>query len=265
MWNKNIIKIVYDFIMLILVIMVYGVSATGILFHEIAGLIIFALFVIHLFYNRKWIIHASKKIIDKTFSKRIKTMYVVDILLFCMFILTGISGVLISKELFKFGYVYIWRYVHIISATICLILLGLHAGLHGNMIINTIKKYIHVPIVIGRTIGVIILITIFGVAIYGIKQNDNRKDKNVTVVKLIEDIFNPKESLGLDHANDQSKKEEHGIDKNKLGNEHNNFNGISILEISSGFLFVIILCSIVVDVIENRIRKKLRMKKAYCA
>jgi hypothetical protein len=55
--------------MIILVILIYSVSATGILFHEIVGLIIFVLFVIHLFYNRKWITNLTKRLFDKTLVK----------------------------------------------------------------------------------------------------------------------------------------------------------------------------------------------------
>ncbi|GMO11227.1 MAG: hypothetical protein Ta2A_19360 [Treponemataceae bacterium] len=65
MVNKNVLKVFFDFIMTILLVMIYSVSGTGVLFHEITGLTIFVLFSIHLFYNRKWISGVTKKILDK--------------------------------------------------------------------------------------------------------------------------------------------------------------------------------------------------------
>jgi FtsH-binding integral membrane protein len=56
--NSSLVRIGFDFAMVILLLMIYSVSAAGPLFHEIAGLVIFTLFSIHLFYNRKWIVHA---------------------------------------------------------------------------------------------------------------------------------------------------------------------------------------------------------------
>lgn len=259
---KNIMKIIFDIIMLLLVLMIYSVSATGVLFHEIAGLIIFLLFVIHILYNRKWIVQVQKRMFDTTFSKKSKVLYITDILIFLMFLVSGISGILISKEVFKFGFVYIWRYVHIISSAICLLLLGVHIGLHRNMIINIIRKYIHLPIVIGRIITVLVLFVIFGLGIYGIVVSEVKQNKDITVKNLLEDVFTKKEGMEIERNDGQLKKEEHGQNKEKIEEKDNQYNGKSVLIISSGFLSIIILCSIIIGIIENRIKKK--RKTAYC-
>ena len=135
-------KIIFDIFMLILLIQVYSVSATGHIFHEIAGLIIYVFFIVHLAYNNKWILNIQKRLNNRTLTNKAKFIYVIDVMLFLAFVLTGISGIMISKYIFKFGMAFVWRYIHILSSALSVILLGIHLGLHIRMINNTIlSKY----------------------------------------------------------------------------------------------------------------------------
>lgn len=173
---NNMMKIVFDFIMLVLLVMVYSVSATGTVFHEISGLIIYIFFIIHLLYNHNWINNIKNHLFDKTLSTKTKFMYIIDFLLLITFITAGISGIVISKYLFKIGITYIWRYVHIVSSAIAVLLLGIHIGLHIKMINTIIKNKIKIY----KKVYIVLFAVIFGIGIYGIiisTENGNNKEK----------------------------------------------------------------------------------------
>ncbi|MDR0568197.1 MAG: DUF4405 domain-containing protein [Spirochaetaceae bacterium] len=132
-------KVLFDLVMLILLTAVYCAQPTGIPVHEYIGTAVYLLFIIHLAYNYRWIIGVGKKFFDKAVSPRVKLMYAVDWLLLIAFILIGLSGVMISRVLFKFGKMPVWRPMHSIASAVSLILLALHAGLHGKMIVHAVK------------------------------------------------------------------------------------------------------------------------------
>lgn len=204
MKNTNLIKIIFDTIMLILLIMVYCASATGLIYHEITGLIIFLLFFIHLFYNRKWVIQVGKRIFDKSFNRKQKFMYVLNTLLLILFITAGISGIMMSKIVFKLegriGNMFILRYVHVFSAVLSVILIGIHIGIHWKMIIHTIKTRIHIPAIISKICVIITILAIFEISTYGIITSmtvqENREHgptiQSISVLSIFEDVFNIK-------------------------------------------------------------------------
>ncbi|MDR0562897.1 MAG: DUF4405 domain-containing protein [Spirochaetaceae bacterium] len=149
-------KIMFDLIMLILLVLVYCAYPTGMVFHEYAGLAVYLLFILHLAYNRAWIINAGKRLFDKSLGIRLKCRYATAILLLIGFMLVGLSGVMISREVFKLGIMPVWRPMHSIASAVTAILLGLHIGLHGTMIVNTVKS---------RTKGAFPIVVLFSIVI----------------------------------------------------------------------------------------------------
>ncbi|QQO07877.1 DUF4405 domain-containing protein [Breznakiella homolactica] len=168
MKNTNLKKILFDLVLVVLLVMVYSVSATGLIFHEIAGLVIFALFGVHLFYNRRWIVQAGKRIFDKNFSSRQRLLYVVDLLLLVSFLVCRVSGVLISKVLFGLEGAMAWKAAHMLSAMLALVLTGVHLGLHWKMILHTLKTRFPMPVAARRILagGLLALVMVSGV--YGL-------------------------------------------------------------------------------------------------
>jgi len=251
---NNKVKTVYDFAMLALLVVVYSVSATGILIHEILGLIIYVFFIIHLLYNYKWIKNVTKRIFDNSLNEKTKFMYLIDLLLLLMFIVVGISGIMISKYIFKIGIKYVWGYIHIVSSALTVLLLGFHIELHLKTVNNVMKNKISYY----KILYIFLLIFVFSIGTYGILQKNNRNEtQTISVLNHFEDVFKINDSVKKDHEN----KIEHGYkekDKGNLTEEYikDEFKLDSVIKISSGYLMAIILFSIIINIIRNITRKK---------
>jgi hypothetical protein len=270
---SNFSKVVFDLVMFILLVAVYCAQPTGIPVHEYIGIAIYIFFIIHLVYNYEWIINIGKKLFDKTTGIRIRFIYVVDILLLIAFIIIGLSGIMISHVIFKLGIMPVWRPLHSIISSVSIVLLSIHIGLHGNMIINAVKTKIKLSFTVIKIVASIVFAIILCAGIYGdvvskikpVQNNITRRPKYETVLALFERSINlisgPPEYVrnratgGGDRENNNA--EARG-GRERQGPPQNNFK-INVLLISiSNYLAFIILCSIVVFLIDSKIQKKAR-------
>lgn len=127
---KRKLKITLDIIMLLMTITFFQKNLISLQYHEIAGLILIAVMVLHIAINGK-IIRAMCKNFIKIPSE-IKVGIFVDALLLICFLWIGLSGILISRTIltgissnnaiFKLG--------HMAAGGLSVILLGVHIGLH---------------------------------------------------------------------------------------------------------------------------------------
>lgn len=168
-------KLIFDLIMAMLWITLMIYSLTGAYWHEVLGLLILVLFGIHLIYNMK----KMKREIPRMFrpGKRAMTQrYVVDFALLFFGFFTGISGVLISKEILTgiaAANIPLWTLLHVWSSYITLALIAGHVGQHLNVIIAVLSKpFKHHP-AFGRTAKSIWNLVIVGVVLYGFVANAN--------------------------------------------------------------------------------------------
>jgi len=157
-------KIGFDAVMLAILAAVYCANPTGLSFHEWAGLGIYVLFIAHLAYNYRWIAGVGKRLFDRAFGTRAKVLYVTDLLLLAAFVLIGLSGVMISHKIFSFGIMALWRPMHSIASAVSVILLALHTGLHGAMILNFFKHKA------ARIVAVIVLAAMLAAGVYGVVE-----------------------------------------------------------------------------------------------
>jgi uncharacterized protein with FMN-binding domain len=143
MKHKNLFKLVFDLILLVLFGTLYHVSEVNLALHEIAGLVLFALFAVHLLYNWKWIASVGKRFFTKACQPKLRFQYWMNVLLLLVFVAVGVSGVLCSVVVFPREVLpsALWKQIHLISAAISLILLGVHVGLHWNLIRGVLKKH----------------------------------------------------------------------------------------------------------------------------
>ena len=140
-------------------------------FHEIAGIILSGLFIVHCLFNKKWITSITTKFFKKGLAPRVRVGYIVNTLLLIAFVFIIISGIKTSQVLFPAAVENkgsIWRGIHHFSAAISIILVGVHIGLHWSFISGIWKKFSHIPAKIARPISIVLLIAILSFGSYSI-------------------------------------------------------------------------------------------------
>ncbi len=146
MKDKIQIKIAFDVLLAFLWIALMLYALTGSFLHEWAGLISLGLILVHLIVNANWIIQTTKRIFTSTFSKT-KCKYILNIGLLILTVFTGISGILISKEIFTWidvGNREVLVFLHHLSAYLTMIGISIHIGLHWDMMLFVFKKWFHI-------------------------------------------------------------------------------------------------------------------------
>ena len=149
-------KLIVDILMLILMITEYSKSFTGQLIHELIGITLFILVILHLFLNRNYITNIPKV----KYKLKNTIMLGINILLVLSFLLTSVFGILSSQEILTFINIhnlYIIK-LHKVFSYISLIIIGLHLGINFNAIFGKITKLIKHNI-INYFLGIIIIIT----------------------------------------------------------------------------------------------------------
>lgn len=133
------LKIIVDVLMTIIFIMLMCNQLTGVFAHEILGISVIVLFIIHQILNRNF----YKSLFKGKYSKLRIAFLIIDILLLIMMIIMIFSSLMVSEHLFRglhFGSNYLGRVLHIISAYSIYMLIGLHLGLHYNTLIKLKKE-----------------------------------------------------------------------------------------------------------------------------
>ncbi len=127
--NKH-IRMIIDISMALILPMLMAYSLIGELFHEVAGTVIFILFIIHNILNRKWYGALFKGKYDATRIFRT----VINFMVLVVMILQPISGILMSKHLYTFlpeiSIMMQVRSIHMILAYWGYVLICIHAGTH---------------------------------------------------------------------------------------------------------------------------------------
>ena len=168
--KKNIIKIALDIVMFVILMLLYNSHVAAISFHEIAGLAICGLFIIHCLLNLKWIAGVSKKLFCKTLSLKIIIGYIVNLLLVVTFVFLVISGVQTSQFLFPAdSHGSVWRGIHHFCGAVSIILVGVHLGLHWNFVLGMLKKAVRIKsAVIRKSIATGLLVCVLSFGAYNV-------------------------------------------------------------------------------------------------
>lgn len=164
--KKNVFKIILDVIMFVVLFTMYSKSAVNMSYHEIGGLALCGLLIIHNGINYKWIVGVSKKFFGKNLPIRTRISYVINVLLFLSVTGIAVSGIMISKTIFTSirGTWFGWKTVHYFLASLTIILMGVHLGLHWTFIKQMVSRMNKLPLVIARPIGVLMCLA---VVVYG--------------------------------------------------------------------------------------------------
>lgn len=131
-------KIIVDILLFILILVEFSRIYLPPEIHEIIGIVLIALVIIHLILNRKYIKSISK---GKYHLKR-GAMLIINIAFMVTFALTFILGLLSSQYVLTFMNIgnLSTIYLHKIFAYLCLILLGLHLGINLNTLFNRLGE-----------------------------------------------------------------------------------------------------------------------------
>lgn len=165
-------KVVIDSIMIIIMIFLMNIKFIGMKLHEILGIIIFIIFIIHKLLNMKMIGSYFKNLLNKKFKKRYKVLFILDIILFLFIIGIIITGIFISNYIFKdifIGNVGVFKKIHKFLSWWFLILVSIHLGFHFNTSIlyvkNKFKNLYKNKFIITTCIVLYILISLNGIRI----------------------------------------------------------------------------------------------------
>lgn len=166
MTQKLLIKLTIDLFMTVLMLAAMAYNLTGNMIHELLGVSLFALFIVHSILNRRW----YQTVIKRKHNTRRVLNTAVNLLLFVMMLMLLVSSVLVSRSLFAFIPVdggLIARQIHILAAYWGFILISIHLGMHWGMIIGMVQK---IPVIPspnrGRTFAVRVMAVL--IAVYGV-------------------------------------------------------------------------------------------------
>ena len=134
------LKLALDAVMLILLVLMYRKQVISLQFHEIGGLALIGLFLIHNLINGRWITATTRKLFSKGTPGMVRARYIVDALLLVAFLTVGITGVLINKTLFTIRVGGNAKTLHYFASAIAIVLMGVHLGLHADYIFGKLFK-----------------------------------------------------------------------------------------------------------------------------
>ena len=127
--------------MLLLLPQLMAYSLIGEAFHEVAGILMLVLFLIHHWFNRAW----WKRLFKGQYSPQRVFQTALNLLLLLFMIAQPLCGILMSKHLFAFlptdGLSSVARAIHLPLSNWGFVLMSLHAGTHlGAMLPKGRKK-----------------------------------------------------------------------------------------------------------------------------
>ncbi|NIJ45233.1 cytochrome b561 [Wenyingzhuangia heitensis] len=137
------VRIYTDIFFFALMILVLVPQTTGIPIHEWFSFLILLPFFLHIIINWSWIVTNSSKLLKKQHKSRFD--YILNWILYLFMIVVTVSGIVISEAALPFFGIYFepdpfWSKIHNLSATLLMVVLGVHICLHWKWILGAIKK-----------------------------------------------------------------------------------------------------------------------------
>ena len=137
---KKKIRIMIDCGMVILLPLLMAYSLIGEAAHEYLGIAMLLLFVAHHIMNAAW----WRNLFRGKYSPTRIVMTATDLLLVIIMIALPVSGIIMSHYAFSFlqitGGIGMARTVHLLTSYWGFALMSFHAGLHGQMVVQAIRK-----------------------------------------------------------------------------------------------------------------------------
>lgn len=132
-------KIIIDILMFIITILLMDINKTGRFNHEVLGISLTLLIILHIILNFKWIKQITKNF--KKIKKQTKILYVVNIIIFITYFITILLGLITSSILnLKISSSLKLMLFHCIFGRLALVLMLIHIGFHLKPLITKITK-----------------------------------------------------------------------------------------------------------------------------
>lgn len=136
---KKKLHVVIDIGMVLLLPLLMAYSLVGEAAHEYLGIGMFLLFVVHHILNIAW----WKNLFRGKYTPIRIVGTVLNFVLVIIMLTLPISGMILSRHVFRFlhfGGASTARTVHLLASYWGLVLMSFHAGMHGNVMMGTIRK-----------------------------------------------------------------------------------------------------------------------------
>ena len=172
MKRKQIVKIAVDIAMTAVLLLLMTYELIGQVSHELLGIIMFVLFILHHILNSRW----TKKLIKGKYTA-LRTLQTVLVVL-VLFSMAGsiFSGVILSRHIFSFllfgNGLSFARNLHMLSVYWGFVFMSLHLGFHWNMIMGMAKRLTKKPSVMRTWMLRIIDLIIAGYGVYAFVKRD---------------------------------------------------------------------------------------------
>ena len=136
----KVFKIIIDILLFVVTFVLVNMDIIGHLPHEILGITMAILLLIHIVTNWNWIKSVTKNF--KKVNKKTKLMYVVNLLTMFVYFGAILFGIIISHELFKFETSSNYKFVitHIIFGRLAIVVMLLHVGMHLDRMFKKVKN-----------------------------------------------------------------------------------------------------------------------------
>ncbi|MFC0274463.1 DUF4405 domain-containing protein [Metabacillus herbersteinensis] len=137
--RKVVFRLVNDLVMTVLMLIAMAYYITGNMIHEVVGVVVLVLFIVHNFLNRRW----YKAILKGKQNVRRILQIGINLLFLVTMVLMMTSAVLISSNLFPFIPInndMTLRQIHVQTAYWGFIIMAVHIGLSWGMIINSVRR-----------------------------------------------------------------------------------------------------------------------------
>ena len=172
MKRKQIVKIAVDIAMTAILLLLMTYELIGQVSHELLGIIMFVLFILHHILNSRW----TKNLIKGKYTAlRTQQTVLVVLVLFSMAV-SIFSGVMLSRHIFSFlpfsDGLSLPSYLHMLSAYWGFVFMSLHLGFHWNMIMGMAKRLTKKTSVMRTWALRIIALIIAGYGVYAFVKRD---------------------------------------------------------------------------------------------
>ena len=172
MKRKQIVKIAVDIAMTAVLLLLMTYELIGQVSHELLGIIMFVLFILHHILNNRW----TKNLIKGKYTT-LRTLQTVLVVLVLISMAGSIfSGVMLSRHIFSFlpfgNGLSFARNLHMLSVYWGFVFMSLHLGFHWNMMMGTAKRLTKKPSVMRTWMLRIIALIIAGYGVYAFVKRD---------------------------------------------------------------------------------------------